>query len=150
MQHCMTHIVPIHVKVVSMTPSEQNAATLQAVYQLAKAGRLDEMLEKYYLDSSTLHVYGNNALSGDYRGKAQIKSFFMKMGTVPGLDFNLVELLTNDHAASGYYALSVTTGGDQLRWNRMNLYRIRENIIASAYIHHSDQALVDRLYPKAG
>jgi hypothetical protein len=142
--------IPDRESFLTMTSAEQNAATLQAVYQLVKAGRIDEVLEKYYLDSSTLHVFGSNALTGVYRGKPEIKSFFARMGALAGLDFSLVELLTNDRAAAGYYALGVTTGREQVRWNRMNLYLIQENRIASAFIHESDQALVDRLYPKTG
>ena len=99
-----------------------------------------------YAEDAVLHYPGQGPLSGDYRGREEIKSFFVRVGELTNGTFSpSYEALFADQGHEAALAsLSAEREGERHEWKAMELLRIEDGKIAHHQIFEDDQYALDR------
>lgn len=92
------------------------------------------------------HVPGTNAISGDYRGIAEVMRYFQRRRALASNTLRLYpgEVLVGDHR----HVAVLTDGtavlaGVQHRWSTVALYRLQDRQIAACWLLTLDQRAFD-------
>jgi ketosteroid isomerase-like protein len=99
-----------------------------------------------YKDDAVLHYPGQGPLSRDYRGREEIKSFFMRVGELTNGTFSAsyVALFSDQDHEAALASLSAEREGERHEWKAMELMRIEDGMIAEHQIFEDDQYALDR------
>ena len=122
-----------------------DAKVLQDHVDKLSTGDLDGAVAAYKEDA-VLHYPGRNPLSGDYRGREEIKGFFVKAGEHTGGTFRAgyEALFSGDGYEAGLAVLSGEREGERHEWKAMELLRIEDGMIVHHQIFEDDQHELDR------
>jgi ketosteroid isomerase-like protein len=122
-----------------------DAKVLQDHVDRLSAGDLDGAVAAYK-DDAVLHYPGHNPLSREYRGREEIKGFFIKAGEMTGGTFRAgyEALFSGDGYEAGLAILSGERKGERHEWKAMELLRIEDGMIAHHQIFEDDQHALDR------
>ncbi len=109
------------------------------------AGDLDGAVAMYAEDA-VLHYPGQGPLSRDYRGREEIKGFFMRVGELTGGSFSAGydALFAGDGYEAGLASLSAEREGERHEWKAMELMRVEDGEIVHHQIFEDDQHALDR------
>jgi ketosteroid isomerase-like protein len=107
-------------------------------------GDLDAAIE-LYAEDAVLHYPGRNPLSGEYRGREEIRGFFEQVGARTEGRFHAEHaalLSGRDHAAA-LVQLNAEAGDRKHAWTAVDIVRVRDGKIAHHRIYEGDQYALD-------
>lgn len=84
------------------------------------------------------HVPGSNQLSGDYKSRDEfLNGFFGKIMELTGGQFALEieDIIGNDDRVVGLYRVRATRDGNTLEWHHVNVYHVRDGLLADVRMH---------------
>ncbi|HEX3813428.1 MAG TPA: nuclear transport factor 2 family protein [Mycobacteriales bacterium] len=115
-----------------------------AAYASGDTDTLDELFDEDVI----WHVGGQNPLSGDYKGKAQVFSFFGKLQEMSGGTATLAvhDLLANDQHGVAIVTASATRNGQSFSGDAVHTMRIVNGRVTEFWEYVMDQPEQDRFW----
>jgi ketosteroid isomerase-like protein len=104
-----------------------------------------EWLNEHLAETIVWHVPGNNALSGDYRGREEVLSFFARsvQAAIPSFDVHDVAA-TDDHAiALLNIRFTRPDNGQTVDSRAIQVFHIEEGKALESWFFNEDQAALD-------
>lgn len=124
-----------------------NLSVLRDGYQAFASGnmaRLGELLA----DDIVWHTPGDNAMSGDYRGKDAVLALFGRLSEETGGTFraDVHDLLANDDHGVGLVTVTARRGDRSLTVNDVNVFHLRDGKVTECWIASTDQQAEDEFW----
>jgi len=122
----------------------------QAQNQLYSGGD-DTAVREMLAPGVIWHIPGDNAISGDYHGIAEVVDYFRRRRDLAGATLQLVpgEILVGpgDHVASRADG-AATLNGRQRTWSTVGLYRITDGKVAECWLLPLAQRAFDEIWAR--
>jgi ketosteroid isomerase-like protein len=102
-------------------------------------------LNEHLAETIVWHVPGNNVLSGDYRGKEEVLSFFARsvQAAIPNFDVHDV-VASEDHAiALLNIRFTRNDNGQTVEGRAVQVFHIEEGMALESWFLNEDQAALD-------
>lgn len=124
--------------------THRNEDLLRQGYQARARGDVRAVLD-LLADDIVWHVGGHNPLSGDYRGKQEVRALFDRFaegsgGTLRGEPH---DVLANDEHEVGLVEFSAEHEGTSLRARAVHIAHVRDGAITESWHFWEDQNAVD-------
>jgi uncharacterized protein len=104
-----------------------------------------EWLNEHLADNIVWHVPGNNVLSGDYRGREEVLSFFARsvQASIPSFDVHDVAA-TEDHAiALLNIRFTRPDNGETIEGRAVQVFHVEDGKALESWFMNEDQAALD-------
>ena len=104
-----------------------------------------EWLNEHLAENIVWHVPGNNVLSGDYRGREEVLSFFAKsvQAAIPSFDIHDV-VASDDHTVALLnIRFTRTDNGQALDSRAVQVFHVAEGKALESWTTSEDQAALD-------
>jgi len=111
-------------------------------------GDLDAVLARM-TDDAVYRVPGHNLVSGNYRGKQEIRDFFMRLFEVTGgtMRLGVDDVMGDDHHAVMFWTLTAERNGKSLDAHGAMAFKLDdEGKFTESWFLYSDQAAYDDFY----
>ena len=108
-----------------------------------------ETIRSHWADDIVYHVPGNNALTGDYKGKDGVLAYLAKLRDLTGGTLRISEVhdvLANDEHGVLLHRITTSRRGKQFTWDQTNIYHLRDGKMQEAWAHPTDQRAVDEFF----
>lgn len=124
-----------------MNSEHPNAVTIKKGYDAFLKGDIDQV-RQLMADEIVWHSLGSNIVTGVYRGKAEVVSFFGKliMETEGTLNLEIHDVIANDERAVILTRFSAERNGRKLDVKTANIYELNAaGRVVAAYGPYSDE-----------
>ena len=125
-----------------------NVAKLDAMMARFQEGDLEGILDHYAQDG-VYRVAGDNIVSGNYRGRAEIRDFFIHLATVTGgsMRLEVLDALADDEHAAMFWHLTADRDGETLDATGAMAFKIdAEGKFSESWFLYDDQVAYDEFY----
>ncbi|HEY3214405.1 MAG TPA: nuclear transport factor 2 family protein [Actinomycetota bacterium] len=124
-----------------------NERLLRGEYE-ARARRDDASLSALLTEGIVWHVPGRSAISGVYRGKAEVMEYVRHRRNLADDTFEITvdDVLANDKHGFVFASGRATRQGKVLEWRAHGLYRFENGKIAECWVLPEDQILFDEIW----
>jgi ketosteroid isomerase-like protein len=124
-----------------------NERLLRDEYE-ARARRDDGSLAALLDEDIVWHVPGRNAISGVYRGRAEVMEYVRRRRDLADDTFEITvhDVLANDKYGLVIASGRVTKSGRVMEWRAHGLYRFEKGKIAECWVLPEDQLLFDDVW----
>jgi ketosteroid isomerase-like protein len=122
----------------------ENASRLRRGYDAFASGDL-EKLNEFIPEDAVWHVTGNNAFSGDYKGRAEVYAYFGKLiqGTGGTFKATLVHVVADDNFSVAIQRSTATINGVAISSNDVLVDRVEDGQAVETWIYFENEKLLD-------
>lgn len=120
-----------------MGVTHPNEQLLRDVLNALMSGDMDS-LASLMTEDFVGHAPGSNQLSGDHKSRDEfLDGFFGKIATLTGgqFTFEVEDIIGNDDRVVGLYHVRATRDGNTLEWHQVNVYSVRDGLLADVRMH---------------
>ena len=131
-----------------MTAEHPNALRIHQFIEALFAGDLDKAMSMY-ADDAVYHVPGKNSISGSYRGRDEIRAFFIRLAELTQGTFRagVDELLADDSHVFMFWWSSARRGDKTLDARGGMGFKVNpEGQFTESWFLYDDQAAYDDFY----
>jgi ketosteroid isomerase-like protein len=123
---------------------QSDAQLVRQGYDAFIAGDM-EWLNEHLADSIVWHVPGNNVLSGDYRGKEEVLSFFAKSVQAAIPSFDVHDVVASDDHTIALLNVRFTRQdiGQTFEGRAVQVFHIENGKALESWFMNEDQAAAD-------
>jgi uncharacterized protein len=121
-----------------------NEALLRRAYEAQARGDIDGYLD-LLSDDFVLHIPGRSQISGEYRGKDEVRRHFIEIVELSGGTFRTKVhevLATNEHAV-GLVDATAQRNGRTVELPRVHVWHARDGKLTEMWLHPADQCKFD-------
>ncbi len=124
-----------------------NEELLRKGYDAFDRGDLDAVID-LFADDIQWHIPGRNLLSGDYKGRDQVGSFFAKLMEASGNTFRIEvrEILGKDKHGVALITERAKRNGKSLETKPVHVFHIRGDKVTDFWFHPDDQYELDEFW----
>jgi hypothetical protein len=124
-----------------------NERLLRDEYE-ARARRDDGSFAAILAEDIVWHVPGRNAISGVYRGRAEVMEYVRRRRDLADDTFEITvhDVLANDNYGLVIASGRVTRSGRVMEWRAHGVYRFENGKIAECWVLPEDQLLFDDVW----
>ena len=115
------------------------------------AGGDQERVRAMLAEDVAWHVPGRSAIAGDYRGRAEVLSYFVTRRELAHATFRIVVrgVLADDERAVIFAGGQVQCDGETFAWETVAVFRIGDDKIAECWALPYDQYSFDEIWSAA-
>lgn len=124
---------------------QSNEELIRRAFDALQAGDAEGFLQ-FYGEDVVLHYPGRGPLSGEYRGKDQVRALLQRQSELLGdtsPDVEIHDVLANDTHAVALQTFRAERGGRTLEDHSVLVFHIRDGQAADIWIHPQDQYAQD-------
>jgi ketosteroid isomerase-like protein len=94
------------------------------------------------------HVPGTSPIAGDHRGRGSVLAYFQRRREIASgtMRMTVRDGLADDEAVIELVDGSARLGGESVTWRTVGVYRIRDRLVAEAWLVPFDLELFDRIW----
>jgi ketosteroid isomerase-like protein len=124
-----------------------NADLLEAHVAALGRGAVEEALG-FYSDDVVFHYPGRNPLSGEYRGKDEVRGLLTRAFELTAGSFGpeIHDILASDDHAVALVTVRAERHGKSVEWRSLDLFHVRDGKLTEHWVHEVDQDLVDAFW----
>lgn len=124
-----------------------NERLLRREYE-ARARRDDETVSEMLALDIVWHVPGRSAISGVYRGRAEVMEYVRRRRERADDTFEVTvhDVLANDRHGLVIASGRTTRHGKTMEWRAHGLYRFQDGQIAECWVLPEDQSVFDEIW----
>lgn len=124
-----------------------NAAIARKAYEAFGKGDIESVFS-VIADDAVFHAGGDNALTGDYKGHAEIQRFFGKLAELAsdGMDLEVHDILANDEHVIALVSFTAKRGDESLDMREVHIWHIADGKMTEQWVFEEDQAAGNAFY----